>query len=173
MNRFLSEKQTRRVAIVVMIQLGLVGFTVQDRLSARLTGDDYLLRVAPIDPMDPFRGAYVDLGYPDLQGLEPIQDLEQVDAEERVLPKGEVFVPLVRDGDVWKGKEVTAGRPGKGPFLKCDSDSWRLRCGIESYFVPQNKATAIEESVRSGTAMARVNIDGRGNAALIGLEIRP
>lgn len=173
MNSFLSEKQTRRVAIAAVIQLGLVGFTVQDRLSARLTGDDYLLRVAPIDPMDPFRGAYVDLGYPDLQGLEPFQQTEQVDQEEGMLPEGDVFVPLVRDGDMWKGTEVTADRPGNGPFLACESDSWRLRCGIESYFVPQDKATAIEELVRSGTAVARVKIDGRGNAALTGLEITP
>ncbi|MGZ8770164.1 MAG: GDYXXLXY domain-containing protein, partial [Aeromicrobium sp.] len=92
---------------------------------------------------------------------------------DETLPSGTVYVPLVRDGDVWKGREVTADRPDKGPFLKCDSDSWQLRCGIESYFVAQDRATAIEESVRSGTATARVRIDGQGNAALMGLTITP
>ena len=42
-------------------------------LSARLTGEEVALRVEPIDPIDPFRGAYVDLGYPDLPG-QPLQE---------------------------------------------------------------------------------------------------
>ena len=55
-----------KVTVVALVQLALVGVAVAPRLSARLTGDEYLLRVAPVDPIDPFRGAYVDLDYPDL-----------------------------------------------------------------------------------------------------------
>ena len=60
-------KLALKVGAVALVQLALVGVAVAPRLSARLTGDEYRLRVAPVDPIDPFRGAYVDLDYPDLQ----------------------------------------------------------------------------------------------------------
>ncbi len=59
-------KLALKVGAVALVQLALVGVAVAPRLSARLTGDEYRLRVAPVDPIDPFRGAYVDLDYPDL-----------------------------------------------------------------------------------------------------------
>ena len=52
-------------AIVATTQLALVGVGVAPQLSARATGDTYLVRVAPVDPIDPFRGTYVALDYPD------------------------------------------------------------------------------------------------------------
>ena len=55
-----------RVGAVVLAQLALVGVAVWAPLSARLTGEQVVLRVEPVDPIDPFRGAYVELAYPDL-----------------------------------------------------------------------------------------------------------
>src|SRR4029078_7535393 len=55
-----------KVTVVALVQLVLLAVAVAPRVSPRLTGDEYLLRVAPVDPIDPFRGAYVDLDYPDL-----------------------------------------------------------------------------------------------------------
>ena len=54
-------------AVVATSQLALVGLAVAPQLSARIVGDTYLVRVAPVDPIDPFRGAYVALDYPDLR----------------------------------------------------------------------------------------------------------
>ena len=55
-----------RVGAVVLAQLAMVGVAVWAPLSARLTGEQVVLRVQPVDPIDPFRGAYVELAYPDL-----------------------------------------------------------------------------------------------------------
>ena len=78
-----------KVTVVALVQLALVGVAVAPRLSARLTGDEYLLRVAPFDPIDPFRGAYVDLDYPDLDlGRETPGD------------EGTVYITLEQDGEV-------------------------------------------------------------------------
>ena len=50
-----------KVTVVALVQLALVGVAVAPRLSARLTGDEYLLRVAPVDPIDPSpRSACID-----------------------------------------------------------------------------------------------------------------
>jgi hypothetical protein len=45
----------------------------------------------------------------------------------------------------------------------------RLRCGIESLFASQDEARRLEQDLADG-AVARVRIDGRGNAAVVGLR---
>lgn len=153
-------------AAIAVGQLALVGMAVAPQLSARVTGDTYLMSVAPLDPIDPFRGAYVSLDYPDLrhddsksfetQGLGALDDGEE----------GDVYITLVQQGDVWAADEWTRERPEDGPYLACDDRSWQIRCGIESYFLPQEEAAATEDLLREG-AVAEVRIDGRGNAAVV------
>ncbi len=152
----------RRVAAAALVQLALVPIAVAAPLSARITGEEYLLEVAPLDPIDPFRGAYVALDYPGLP-------------DESKVPGGKdgdtVYVPLVRSGEVWTGKRAVQVQPESGPFLRCKDDSWRLRCGIDSWFLPQDEALAMEQEVRDGRAVAVVKIDSRGNAALVDVRV--
>ena len=155
-----------RFAAVVAAQAALVGVAVAPQLSARVSGDTYRLRVAPLDPIDPFRGAYVALDYPDLRhddsqafgspGLGSLDDGEE----------GDVFVTLVEEGGVWTADEWTRERPDDGPYLACDDRSWQIRCGIESFFLPQDEARETEQLLSDG-AVAEVRIDGRGNAAVV------
>lgn len=148
-----------RVVAVVLLQLGLVGYAVSGQLSARLTGDEYTFRVEPLDPIDPFRGAYVTLDYPDL-----------VSGEYTEGERGDVFLPLVEDGRFWKSGTPTRDRPDDGPYLACTDRSFDIRCGIDSWFLPQDDARELEDAIRDGQIVARVKIDGRGNAALVSVE---
>jgi uncharacterized membrane-anchored protein len=150
-----------KVVVVALVQLALVGVAVAPRLSARLAGDEYRLRVAPVDPIDPFRGAYVDLDYPDL-GL---SDERAIEGDE-----GTLYVTLVQDGDVWTAGGYSRERPSGTPYLRCDDRDWRIRCGIESLFLPQDDAAALQEEVAGGSMVAVVKVDGRGHAALVGVE---
>lgn len=154
-----------RVALASVVQLALVPLVVAGPLSARLTGDEYLLAVAPVDPVDPFRGAYVALSYPDLPSSQELTSRADSDGEV-------AYVPLVRSGDLWVGRSPVPERPESGPFLRCKDEYWRLRCGIDSWFLPQGEAHAMELAVGQGSAVARVRIDSRGNAALVGVEVR-
>jgi uncharacterized membrane-anchored protein len=159
-------KRTVVTAGIAATQLVLVGVAVAPQLSARTTGDSYLMRVAPLDPIDPFRGAYVSLDYPDLRhdsssspvdpGLGSLDDGEE----------GDVYVTLVERDGVWVAGDWTRDRPAEGPYLACDDRSWQIRCGIESWFLPQDEAAATEDLLRDG-AVAEVRIDGRGNAAVV------
>ena len=107
-------------AVVATSQLALVGLAVAPQLSARVAGDTYLVRVAPVDPIDPFRGAYVALDYPDLRhggsqsfvepGLGSLEDGES----------GDVYITLVEEDGVWIGEEWSRTRPDDGPYLACD-----------------------------------------------------
>lgn len=148
-----------RVAAACALQLLLVGAAVWAPLSARLTGEEYLLAVAPVDPIDPFRGAYVTLDYPGLAAALP--DSPPL--------HGTVYVPLERAGALWEGRRAVRQVPERGPFLRCDSDGWRLRCGIESLFASQERARLVEHQLAGG-AVARIRVDGRGNAALVSVE---
>jgi len=155
-----------RLGLVLLVQVGLVGAAVAPQLSARVVGEEYLLRVAPIDPIDPFRGAYVDLDYPDLRLEDPVEpDLDDEDG-------GTLYITLVAQGEVWVSSGTSRQRPDSGTYLTCNDGDWRIRCGIESLFLPQDEALDLEQSVSSGDAVARVRIDGRGHAALIGIESR-
>jgi uncharacterized membrane-anchored protein len=149
------------VAVVALVQAVLVVVAVAPRLSAQLRGEEYQLRVAPVDPIDPFRGAYVDLDYPDLQPRR---------RDVRDLPSGTVYVPLVERDTVWVGDGVVAERPDQAPYLTCASSGWGLSCGIESWFTGQDEAVRLENAVADG-AVATVRIDDRGNAVIVDLSV--
>ncbi|MEZ5097121.1 MAG: GDYXXLXY domain-containing protein [Nocardioides sp.] len=147
-----------RVVAVLAVQLALVAVAVLPQLSARTTGDEYLFRVQPYDPVEPFRGAYVDLDYPDLR-------LEGDEVSR--LESGTVYLTLVEQDGVWVRDTISTTRPAEGPYLACDNHGWRLSCGMESLFLPQDKAASHQELLGSGTAVAHVRIDSRGHAALM------
>ena len=162
-----------RVGAVVVASLVLVAVAVWAPLAARLTGEEVTLRVAPVDPMDPFRGAYVDLSYPDLPTSDTGEgELTEAEREALDASRGTAYVPLTRQGEVWVGGPVQRTAPTDGLYLTCDDSSWRLECGIESLFLPQDEALALEEAVREGTAVATVKVDSGGHAALIGVTPR-
>jgi len=158
-----------RVGAVVLAQLALVGVAVWAPLSARLTGETVVLRVEPVDPVDPFRGAYVQLAYPDLPDQAGQDEGTLTDEQLQALDdaRGTAYVPLTRSGEVWVGGPVQRTPPADGLYLTCDDSSWQLECGIESWFLPQDEAAGLEDAVRGGTAVATVKVDAAGHAALV------
>ena len=140
-------KKIVTLVAVVAAQAALVGVAVAPQLSARVTGDTYLFRVAPLDPIDPFRGAYVTLGYPDLRGDDEAATFDR--------DRGPVYVTLVNEGGVMVADTFQRQRPsGDQPYLACDDREWQMKCGIESLFLPQDEAAAMERSPRCASTVA-------------------
>jgi uncharacterized membrane-anchored protein len=156
----MSARLLRRLALVAVVQLALVLVAVAPRLSALVGGEEYRLRVAAFDPIDPLRGAYVQLDYPDV--------LSRRDSQRH--GEGNVYVPLVRDGDVWRGSGWTRTRPDDAPYLACTSQDWAVSCGIESWFADQDEARVVGERLGRDGGVATVRVDGRGHAVLVDLE---
>ena len=157
---------SRRLLVVaaVVAQLLILLAVVAPRLSPRLRGDEVRIEVAPVDPIDPFRGAYVDLDYARADPGDGTPDLD-----------GDVHVALVGPGrnGAYRLGRVTRERPVRGRFLRCRIDG-SLSCGIDSFFASQDEARRLERELvgrrGEGRAVARVRIDGAGRAALVGLE---
>jgi uncharacterized membrane-anchored protein len=157
--------------LLLLLQLVLVGVGVWPQLSARATGDEIRLRVQPLDPIDPFRGAYVTLSYPDLVRNESTGDAGGMGSMEDG-DSGEVFAVLRRDGELWAAERWTRERPDDGLYLRCSDRGWQIECGIESWFLPQDEARAMEDDIRTGDVVATVKVDSRGNAALVDVSSR-
>jgi uncharacterized membrane-anchored protein len=153
-----------RIAALVVAQLALVGGAVAPQLVSRVTGEDYLLRVAPVDPIDPFRGAYVTLSYPDLRERDDSDPPSLDDGD-----SGEVFVTLVEQDGFWVLGERSRSRPADGPYLACSDRDWAISCGIESYFVPQDEAAELERGLADG-GVAVVRIDSRGTGTVMSVD---
>lgn len=165
----MNRRRVLMLAALLTFQLILVAGAVYPQLSARAVGEEIRLRVEPIDPIDPFRGAYVSLGYPDLR----LNDAEGGESGLGSMDDGErgtVFVTLAREGDVWVAEDWTRDRPDDGLYLRCNDRDWLIRCGIESWFLPQDEARAMEDAIGDGEVIATVKVDGRGNAALVGVS---
>ncbi len=161
---------TRRSAVVALVclaQLLVVGVAVSPRLSARILGEEYRVAVRPVDPIDPFRGAYVTLDYPTITAAHTEPAWED---------GATVYIPLVPDtapdgaGDaLWRGVEPVTTRPVSGPYVECETDWGSLRCGIDSLFASQERAKELER-VLAGGAVAVLRVDARGNAAVVAIE---
>jgi len=148
--------RTPALALALAIQLALIAAVAAPRLAPRLTGTEYRLATVALDPIDPFRGAYVDLR---LRGV-PTFTRRQ----------GTVYVPLVRRRDgTYRGSGTRRQPPTHGPFMRCHADG-EVRCGIESFFASQSEARRLERALARLGAIARVKIDDAGRAALIDLE---
>ena len=150
------------IAAAAAAQLAVVGLAVAPQLSSRLTGEDYLMEVRPVDPIDPFRGAYVNLDYPGLQSAGGSQPPSMDDGE-----RGEVFIQLVEQDGLWVAADWRRTRPEEGPYLACDDHDWAIRCGVESWFASQDRAHELERQLAEDGGVATVRIDAEGNAVLV------
>ncbi len=154
----MTHRRLVALCVALAVQLALLAAVAGPRLVVRVTGTEYRLAVEPLDPIDPLRGAYVDLR---LSGLPDFVDRE-----------GTVFVPL-RSADsgegVLRGSGAAAEAPADGPYLRCEADG-SVSCGIESFFASQSDARRLGARVGGRGGIARVKVGLGGRAVLVGLE---
>jgi hypothetical protein len=166
------------IAAVLFQVLVLFGM-MAPRGTTLMTGDTILLRVVPVDPRDLLRGDYVTLGYDisrvpagGVQGLftHPQGGKAGYSVAGRV-----VYVTLVPEPDAqhYRGGPVSINPPGPGvKYIRGTlADEFRIRFGIESYFVQEGKGKEYEDAIRSRRLSAEVALSPDGSAVLRGLRI--
>lgn len=136
------------------------------------TGKEILLKTAPFDPWDLFRGDYVNLRYEistiNLSRIPYEDDFAAGDDIYAVLSSGEKFWSVTRVGKYkpalqknevcMKGKVTSSGNP-----------LW-VDYGIESYFVPEGKGRDIEMNIRDTSV--KVSVDSNCRAIIKELYIK-
>jgi uncharacterized membrane-anchored protein len=154
------------IGLASALQVSVIVGMVAAQAYPQLTGNTYLLKVAPVDPRDFFRGDYVTLGYEigrNAPGNFPSQEGKAV------------YVTLEKDadGETWKAREYLDAPPKEGVFIRGTRQSFgRILFGTEAYFVQEGEGKRWENLIRERKVLARVAIAPNGVAKLVELVER-
>jgi len=159
----------------VVFQLLVLAAMMVQPLMTLATGDTILLRVAPVDPRDLFRGDYVILSYDISQ---PTRDGSVAanrswDAQSHLAGQT-IYTRLAPDADGkhWHADGYQLEPPTDGKFIRGTVANFgNVTYGIEQYFVQEGKGLEYEQAVRERKLSAEVALDRQGNAQLKGLVI--
>ena len=158
----------------IMLQLLVLAGELLGAVYPRWLGEEVRLAVQPVDPRSLFRGNYAQLRY-------AIGEVQLAELP-RTLRRGEsVYVPLRRDAaDLMQADGLLLEPPDGRPFIRgrVETDystargvTVRIRYGIEAYFLPREKALALEKALRNSGSVATVMVAPNGKAAL--MEVDP
>ena len=172
-------------AAVTALQTGTVAAIIAKRVNLLANGREIVLDVIPVDPRSLFRGDYVQLNYA-ISRL-PVSLLQQ--AQEGAGAR-RVFVTLDRqkagEDEKWVAVAASTQRPELSeaedkvvlrgsmigtPPIQSWSQTFNVRYGIETYFVPEKKGEELEKQARTGAIKTIVAVDRNGNAAIKGLIV--
>jgi uncharacterized membrane-anchored protein len=145
--------------IVVAAQLILPLAMIGANELALATGTKVTLLTAPVDPLDPFRGRYVELSY----------EISRLPAW--AATKGTAYVELERRGDRWVVYDVHPIHPhGDRPVIRGQATGRSVVYGIETYFVDEDEAPRLERV--QGRLLVDVVVDADGKARIDGVRVR-
>ncbi len=181
--KILGNRRALALALVALVQTGVLAGIVLDRLWLMQNGREIILPIVPVDPRDLFRGEYVELGY-------SIGRLPARLSEGPPPATGAAFyVTLEKAADgAWTPVKLTAAKPPQtaperiilkartrfgGPLADTSAETAVnfVRYGIEHYFVPEGEGPRLEALARDKKLAALIAVDGGGNAAIKGLLI--
>lgn len=141
------------------------------------TGQEIKLQTLPVDPRSMFRGNYTRLRY----------DISQIDSayfpERDQLRRDEVVYVTLKPNDegYYTHSSVSLTPPKSGLFIRGRIDrrysrngntSFRLKYGIEAFFMPKEKALALEKDLRNG-GLAVLMLGKNGKARLKNVIAKP
>ena len=148
----------------------LGGFIASKEFTIR-TGNEILLKTAPIDPRDLFRGDYVILRY-DISTI----NTDSLAYQGSDFKEGDkVYVLLSIDNHkIATIANISKNKPSKGIFIRGTIKSvynniLNIEYGIESYFVPEGKGKEIERNLSK--IYAKIIVDSFGNTVIKSLVL--
>ncbi len=136
------------------------------------TGKEILLKTAPVDPWDLFRGDYVNLRY-EISTI----NLSRIPYEGEFVEGADVYAVLSPGEKFWFATRAEKNKPAlqknevcmKGKVMG-SGNPLRVEYGIESYFVPEGKGRDIEMNIRD--VSVKVSVDSNCRAIIKELYIK-
>lgn len=161
------------LAATVVFQAAILGGMIALEAVPLLVGERVVLRTAPVDPRDLFRGDYVILTY-DVNRIPPA-GIEGGGAPrhgwDASLQGRTVYVPLEADddGSHFHGGQPTVHRPANRPYLRGTVNGARIDFGIEAYYVQEGTGRRWENLRNARRLSAEVAVAPWGKAKLVRL----
>lgn len=147
------------------------------QLMPHVRGETILVRTAPVDPRDLFRGDYVILNYEfsrlphqNLPGLK----MDNMSHYPEPSPGQVIYVTMApaSDGKHWEAVQYSTLKPEEGIFLRGTLGRYQqIEFGIESYFVQEGQGKVYEEARNARNLSVELVVDPTGKAALKNLVI--
>ena len=171
-----NARERKVLLITAAAQLVILVAMIALRAIPLVTGQTVLVKVAPVDPRDLFRGDYVILSYDfsrvSQEEIDGISDKER--GNWKKLEGRTVYVPLVPDsnGVHMRAGKATVVKPAAGLFLKGHMKRYgSVEFGIEAYYVQEGAGRRYELAIRDRQLSAELAVTSNGQAALRGLRI--
>jgi uncharacterized membrane-anchored protein len=153
------------------VQLLLVLLIPASRWLILATGRSVILETEPYDPYNLFSGYYVDLRY-------PIANPAVLPGKHEFKEPLQYFVVLKADArGIWIPVRVTDRLPRdlarNEVALRGRLRFYRMKYGIEQYYLPESRRQAVEKLVRNpkNRVLVRAKVDARGRAAIEELRV--
>ena len=158
-------------ALALAAQTAILAAVPAKKIYARLTGSLITIKTAPVDPYSFLSGYHVILNYE----ISRPPGIEQFPHRNRGI---EVYVMLKQgDDEIYSAvsihDEMPSDIPQKHIFIKGKLQGRIVKYGIESYFIPEESRSGIEDDLRKNQrqAKAQIKVDKYGNAALVRLLV--
>lgn len=171
-------------AVVCLAQLAVPLSLVAKHESTRSSGTPFRFQTAPVDPADPFRGRYVRLSFAAERTPVPFADQGFV----YYAPDRRMYAEVEVDKDGFaRLTKVHAQRPAGVEYVDVFTRHMHdggpgvpaamfVRLPFDRYYLPEDKAPAVEAAYFEATAKAQANtyVEVRvrdGHAALVALVL--
>ncbi|WP_209446911.1 GDYXXLXY domain-containing protein [Paenibacillus jamilae] len=148
------------IAIVIVLQLGIIGYQTARSETLLVTGASVKLKLAPIDPRSLLQGDYVALNYdistpPSKNSLQE-KDWNRGKVKVVLTPDSQgVYIAdrLYQDGEKLAHHEIVLNGQWNGS---------RILYGIENYFIPEGTGRTVEQNAH----YAYIRVSRNGDALL-------
>jgi len=180
-------KQTKFILAVTLQAVIIFGIIIY-KISVLAAGTEILLKIVPVDPRDPLRGAFATFQF------SGISDLDDFVLKGQQFGNGEtVYVVLRQYGKYWSPQEVQKTRPPdeaifiKGkvenggtetgstilPRRRFGGSRLHVVFGIEDYFIPEGKGHGFSFQNKEAAAMVVVDEDGEAFLEQVYVDDKP
>lgn len=165
-------KRSYRLTIIVVLQILFLFNMIGFKYFTLYSGTPVLLKTAPVDPWDVFRGEFIRLDY-EISRIKRYSVKDDLSIEKQDIGNKTLYVVLEKKDKYWSAVSIHGTKPqlnSNQVFIKArpvyydnSNDEYRLSYGIETFYVPEGEGKKLQ---LQSNLDAVVKVDRFGNAVI-------
>jgi len=168
-------KEVNKYLLCILMPIVILILILMSSYYIILFGEEIILKAAPVDPRDVFRGDYIELKY-EIENIREnqLKDIEIINDDEIIYG----FAVLKPSNGYYKLDFITRDKPKKGIFLKCHVSKnnkfnnrkfeFKADYNIDRFYVKENTGQDIEDVSKMGDLLCKIKVYN-GNSILMEL----